>query len=157
MATCRYSQPTPAARSRRLPVIQCEGLAIRPSFLISRCSRSRASLPRKDSYAYFSTPGANNGMLHAKQGVSDLLRAYFFLKSADNPDNHPHRLASASATELAKLATYYIMNMSETMATTVAPMMPTKEQVVRELWLSASELEVYTREYERTGFQGGLN
>lgn len=113
--------------------------------------------PRKDSYAYFSTPGANNDMLHAKQGVSDLLRAYFFLKSADNPDNRPHRLASASATELAKLPTYYIMDLNETMATTVAPLMPTKEQVTRQLWLSASELEVYASEYERTGFQGGLN
>jgi pimeloyl-ACP methyl ester carboxylesterase len=96
-------------------------------------------------------------MLHAKQGVSDFLRAYFFLKSADYPDNHPHPLTSASATELAKLPTYYIMDLNETMATTVAPLMPTKEQVAKERWLPASELEVYASEYERTGFQGGLN
>ena len=113
--------------------------------------------PRKESYAYFSTPSANNDMLHAKQGVSDFLRAYFFLKSADYPDNHPHPLTSASATELAKLPTYYIMDLNETMATTVAPLMPTKEQVAKERWLPASELEVYASEYERTGFQGGLN
>lgn len=113
--------------------------------------------PRKDSYFYFSTPSANSDMLHAPQGLSDFLRAYFFLKSADYPDNHPHPLASASAMELAKLPTYYIMNLNETIATTVARLMPTKEQVARELWLSASELEVYASEYERTGFQGGLN
>jgi pimeloyl-ACP methyl ester carboxylesterase len=113
--------------------------------------------PRKDSYVYFATPSANDDMLHAKQGLSDFLRAYFFLKSADNSDNHPHRLTSASAAELAKLPTYYIMNLNETMATTVAPLMPTKEQVAKELWLTASELEVYVSEYERTGFQGGLN
>jgi pimeloyl-ACP methyl ester carboxylesterase len=113
--------------------------------------------PRKDSYAYFSTPSAAEDMLHAKQGLSDFLRAYFFVKSADYPDNHPHRLASASPAELAKLPTYYIMNLNETMATTVAPLIPTKEQIASELWLSASELEVYASEYERTGFQGGLN
>jgi hypothetical protein len=49
------------------------------------------------------------------------------------------------------------MDLNETMATTVAPLMPTKEQVSKELWLPASELEVYASEYERTGFQGGLN
>ena len=49
------------------------------------------------------------------------------------------------------------MNLNETMATTVAPLMPTKEQIASELWLSASELEVYASEHERTGFQGGLN
>jgi pimeloyl-ACP methyl ester carboxylesterase len=113
--------------------------------------------PRKDSYAYFSTPSANNDMLHAKQGVSEFLRAYFFLKSADNRDNRPHPLLSASATELAKLPTYYIMDLSETMATTVAPLMPTKEQVANERWLPAYELEVYASEWERTGFQGALN
>ena len=105
--------------------------------------------PRKDSYAYFSTPSANEDMLHAKQGLSDFLRAYFFVKSADYPNNHPHRLKSASPAELAKLPAYYIMNLNETMATTVAPLMPTKEQVASELWLSASEREVYASEYER--------
>ncbi len=113
--------------------------------------------PRKDSYAYFSTPSANADMWQAQQGLSAFLRAYFFLKSADNPAHPPHPLASAAATELAKLPTYYIMDLQETMATTVAPLMPTQEQIAGEQWLTASELEVYTSEYTRTGFQGGLN
>lgn len=113
--------------------------------------------PRKDSYAYFSTPNANHDILQAKQGLSDFLRAYFFLKSADNPANQPHPLPSAAATELATLPTYYIMDLHETMATTVAPLMPTPEQVAAEWWLPASELAVYASEFARTGFQGALN
>lgn len=113
--------------------------------------------PRKDSYSYFSTPEANNDMLQAKQGLSDFLRAYFYLKSADNPDNHPHPLASASAEELAKLPTYYIMNLDETMAATVAPGMPDKGKIAKEHWLPESELSIYVSEFKRTGFQGALN
>lgn len=113
--------------------------------------------PRKDSYSYFATPSANHDMWQAKQGLSDFLRAYFFLKSADNPAHPPQPLASAAATELAKLPTYYIMDLQETMATTVAPLMPTEAQVAHMHWLSVSDLAVYVREYTRTGFQGALN
>jgi phytoene dehydrogenase-like protein len=66
--------------------------------------------PRKDSMAFFSTPEANADMLHAPQGLHDFLRAYYHVKSADWPENLPHPLTSGSATELATLPTYYIMD-----------------------------------------------
>ena len=81
--------------------------------------------PRQDSMAWFGTPGANDDMLHAPQGLRDFLRAYFHVKSADWSGNHPHPLATGSAAELATLPTYYIMNQGVGMAAAVAPDMPT--------------------------------
>ena len=43
------------------------------------------------------------------------------------------------------------------MALTVAPQMPSPEQIASCTWLSEDELAVYSAEYGRTGFQGGLN
>jgi pimeloyl-ACP methyl ester carboxylesterase len=113
--------------------------------------------PRKDSNAFFSSRGANADMLHAPQGLHDFLRAYYHVKSADWPENHPHQLASGSASELATVPTYYIMDRNVGMATTVAPYMPTTAQVAANPWLPDREFEVYARSFERTGFQGGLN
>jgi pimeloyl-ACP methyl ester carboxylesterase len=113
--------------------------------------------PRRDSNAFFSSRGANADMLHAPQGLHDFLRAYYHVKSADWPENHPHQLASGSASELATLPTYYIMDRNLGMAATVAPDMPTAAQVAANRWLPDRELAVYVRAFERTGFQGGLN
>jgi pimeloyl-ACP methyl ester carboxylesterase len=113
--------------------------------------------PRKDSNAFFSSRGANADMLHAPQGLHDFLRAYYHAKSADWPKNHPHRLASGSASELATVPTYYIMDRNVGMAATVTPYMPTAAQVAANHWLPDRELAVYVHAFERTGFQGGLN
>jgi pimeloyl-ACP methyl ester carboxylesterase len=113
--------------------------------------------PRKDSFAFFSSRGANADMLHAPQGLHDFLRAYFHVKSADWPENHPHPLTSGSASELATLPTYYIMDRSAGMAATVAPDMPSSKVVATNHWLPDRELAVYVRAFQRTGFQGGLN
>jgi pimeloyl-ACP methyl ester carboxylesterase len=113
--------------------------------------------PRKDSNAFFSSRGANADMLHAPQGLRDFLRAYYHVKSADWPENHPHPLTSGSASELATVPTYYIMDRDVGMAATVAPSMPTAAQVAANRWLTDRELAVYVRAFERTGFQGGLN
>jgi pimeloyl-ACP methyl ester carboxylesterase len=113
--------------------------------------------PRKDSTAFFSTPEANADMLHAPQGLHDFLRAYYHVKSADCPENHPHQLASGSASELTTLPGYYIMDRDLGMAATVAPYMPTTAQIAANHWLPDQELAVYVRAFERTGFQGGLN
>jgi pimeloyl-ACP methyl ester carboxylesterase len=43
------------------------------------------------------------------------------------------------------------------MAATVAAEMPTPEQIAANRWLPDAELRFYSSEYERTGFQGGLN
>jgi pimeloyl-ACP methyl ester carboxylesterase len=113
--------------------------------------------PRKDSMAYFSTPQANDDMWHAPQGLPDFLRAYYHVKSADWPHNHPHPLATGTAAELATLPTYYIMDRSLGMAETVAPHMPSPARVSANAWLTDEELSVYADAFRRTGFQGGLN
>ena len=84
------------------------------------------------------------------------MRAYYHHKSADWADNRPYRLASWSASELAKMPTYYVMDLHETMAQTVAHEMPSAEAIAACRWLPDHELRVYSAEYGRTGFQGGL-
>ena len=53
--------------------------------------------------------------------------------------------------------TYYIMDLGDGMAETVAKHMPTEAEINTNTWLPDDELAVYTQEYGRTGFQGGLN
>ena len=112
--------------------------------------------PRKHYHWYYSTREANADMWLAPQGVHDFLRAYYHHKSADWKDNQPYPLTSWSAGELAKLPTYYVMDLAKTMAETVAEEMPPKEAIAANAWLPDHELAVYSAEYQRTGFQGGL-
>jgi pimeloyl-ACP methyl ester carboxylesterase len=112
--------------------------------------------PRKHYQWYYSTRPANNDMWHCKQGVHDFLRAYYHHKSADWVENRPYRLAGWTATELAKMPTYYIMDLDQDMAATVARHMPSPEAIARCTWLTEAELRVYSGEYQRNGFQGGL-
>ncbi len=112
--------------------------------------------PRKHYQWYYSTPAANEEMWRAPQGVHAFLRAYFHMKSADWPGNQPAPLRSWTATELAKLPTYYIMDASLGMAETVATEMPSEDAIAGCTWLTEAELAVYSGEYCRTGFQGGL-
>src|SRR6202012_666162 len=92
----------------------------------------------------------------SRQGLHAFLRAYYHHKSADWPGNRPFRLAAATASELARLPTYYIMDLDRDMPRTVAAEMPSAEAIAACRWLPDSELQVYSSEYERTGFQGGL-
>jgi len=112
--------------------------------------------PRKHYQWYYSTREANADMWRCAQGVHAFLRAYFHVKSADWKGNKPFRLSSWSAAELAKMPTYYIMDLDKTMAETVAPEMPSAAEVAACRWLPEDELAVYSSEYARTGFQGGL-
>jgi pimeloyl-ACP methyl ester carboxylesterase len=112
--------------------------------------------PRKHYHWYYSMREANDDMWRAPQGVHDFLRAYYHHKSADWKGNQPHALKSWSADELAKLPTYYVMDLARTMAETVAEEMPSKDQITANAWLPDRELAVYSAEYQRTGFQGGL-
>jgi pimeloyl-ACP methyl ester carboxylesterase len=48
------------------------------------------------------------------------------------------------------------MDLAKTMPETVAEEMPSKELVAANTWLPDDELAVYSAEYRRTGFQGGL-
>ncbi|MFM9846958.1 MAG: alpha/beta hydrolase [Hyphomicrobiaceae bacterium] len=112
--------------------------------------------PRKHYQWYYSTREADANMRNCPQGLHAFLRAYYHHKSADWPDNKPHKLTSWSAAELAKMPTYYIMDLAKDMAETVAPEMPNERQIAECRWLPDDELHVYSSEYERTGFQGGL-
>lgn len=112
--------------------------------------------PRKHYHAYYSTRAANADMLHCPQGVHAFLRAYYHHKSADWEGNRPFPLSGWTARELEKLPTYYVMDRHETMAQAVAREMPSPEQVAACTWLRERELGVYSAEFARTGFQGGL-
>ena len=113
--------------------------------------------PRKHYQWWYSTRPANAAMWHCKQGVHDFLRAYYHHKSADWQANKPHRLAGWTASELAKMPTYYIMDLADDMPSAVAKEMPSPAEIAACTWLPDSELAVYAGEYRRNGFQGGLN
>ena len=113
--------------------------------------------PRKHYQRYYQTPNANEDMWHATQGLSNFIRAYYHHKSADWRENVPYRLAGRTAVEWAKMPTYYIMDLNMNMAETVAEHMPSAVEISRNSWLPDDALSVYTTEYGRTGFQGGLN
>lgn len=121
--------------------------------------KALAALPRSRQHYwwYSATSGANENMWHARQGVHDLLRAMYYYKSADWPGNKPFALKAWTASELAKMPTYYIMDRDQGIAETMAAHMPSPAQIVACRWLTEADLQVYTMEYARTGFQGGLN
>ena len=113
--------------------------------------------PRKHYQRYYTTRQADNNMRGAPQGIHAFLRAYYHYKSADWEGNRPFRLSARTASEMAKMPTYYIMDLTDGMAETVAKHMPSKEEIAANSWLPDSELRVYSEEFTRTGFQGGLN
>ena len=112
--------------------------------------------PRKHYQKYFASREANENMWHAPQGVHAFLRAYYHMKSADWKQNTPFPLKARTATEWAKLPGYYVMDLTKGMAETVASEMPSVAEISACKWLTEDELRVYSGEYQRTGFQGGL-
>ena len=112
--------------------------------------------PRKHYQWYYSTREADPDMHHAPQGVHDFMRAYYHHKSADWKANKPYPLKSWTADEIAKLPTYYVMDLAKDMAAAVAEEMPSAAEIAANTWLPDSELAYYAAEYQRTGFQGGL-
>src|SRR5580765_638958 len=139
------------------------GTADAPASKAAGDSRERAyddleklTPPRVYYQRYYATREANANMQRAKQGVHAFLRAYYHMKSADWKGNHPAPLAARTASEWAKLPRYYIMDLDKGMAETVAPEMPSAAAIAANTWLPDAELRVYSTEYGRTGFQGGL-
>jgi pimeloyl-ACP methyl ester carboxylesterase len=112
---------------------------------------------RKYYQLYYTTREADDDMRFCAQGIHDFLRAYYHHKSADWPGNRPFPLGEMTAEALAQLPTYYVMNSGETMAETVAPEMPSAAAIAACRWLADDELRIYSAEFARTGFQGGLN
>ena len=124
-----------------------------PKFLADLAALDR---PRKHYHWYYSTREANDNMRNARYGLHAFLRAYYHHKSADWKQNQPFRLKAWSAEELANLPTYYIMDLHKGMAETVAAEMPSASEIAACQWLTEDELRVYSAEFARTGFQGGL-
>ncbi len=116
--------------------------------------------PRQHYQHYFSSAAAAQHLNQPPQGVHDFLRAYYHHKSADWPGHHSHHrpqsLPGWTAESLALLPTYYVMDLGATMPGTVAPHMPSPAQVASNHWLPDTALKVYSAEYGRTGFDGGL-
>ena len=116
----------------------------------------RLAPPKKHYQRYFSTREANDDMWHPPQGLHSFLRAYHHMKSADWKGNEPFPLKTWTAEELAKLPHYYVMDLDKGMPEIVSPHMPSSEEIAACKWLPEDELRVYSDEYGRTGFQGGL-
>ena len=112
--------------------------------------------PRKHYQAYYSTRAANADMQDCPQGIHAFLRAYYHCKSADWKQNTPFPLTSWAAAELAKMPKYYIMDLDSGMADTVAEMAPAAAEISACAWLPDEELQVYSGEFARRSFQGGL-
>ena len=133
-----------------------DGNATKPSDVNIHEELAALPRPRKHYQWYYSTREANENMWKCPQGVHDFLRAYYHHKSADWKNNNPFALKSWSAGELEKMPTYYIMDLDKGMAETVAPEMPSASGIAANKWLPDEELSVYSAEYRRNGFQGGL-
>jgi pimeloyl-ACP methyl ester carboxylesterase len=118
-----------------------------------------AALPRPRMHYTdnLQTREAAEDFWHPPQGLKDFLRAYHHFKSADWPGNRPYRLASRSAETMAQMPEYYILDLDKTVSETVAPHMPTPDQIAANTWLPDRDLDVYVEEFDRTGFQGGMN
>jgi pimeloyl-ACP methyl ester carboxylesterase len=112
--------------------------------------------PRKYYQNHQRTPGANNDMLHAPQGLHAFFRAYYHYKSADWKENNPRPLKARTAEEMAQIPTYYVMEKDKSMAETVAPFMPSAAEIAACKWLTESDVAVYASEYTRTQFTGAL-
>ena len=112
--------------------------------------------PRMHYQRYYQTREANENLWHSPQGIHAFLRGYYHFKSADWTDNRPHRLPSAAAEHMATMPTYYVMDLGNGMAETVAEVMPSAAEIAANPRLIESELAVYAEEFGRTGFQGGL-
>ncbi|KAI0659708.1 alpha/beta-hydrolase [Cubamyces menziesii] len=131
--------------------------AIFPATLVEG-ALAKLDPPRKHYMLYYSTPQANEDVWHAPQGLHAFFRGYFHIKSADWAGNDPHPI-EATGEGLATMPHYYIMPRSANMAQVAQAGAPLQQEVDEKSsrWLPDEELAVYVREYERTGFQGGLN
>jgi pimeloyl-ACP methyl ester carboxylesterase len=112
--------------------------------------------PRKHYQSYYCTRAADANMHDCRQGLHAFLRAYYHFKSAAWRQNNPFPLESGGAAQLAKMPKYYIMDLNKGMAETVAEQAPSEAEIAACSWLPEHELAVYSGEFSRTRFQGGL-
>jgi len=94
-------------------------------------------------------------MRDCAQGLRAFFRGYLYYKSADWKGNKPFPLNARTAEEMAKMPTYYVIELGKGMCETVAENMPTARELAANKWLT--DEDVFATEYARTGFQGALN
>ncbi|MBX2882007.1 MAG: alpha/beta hydrolase [Granulosicoccus sp.] len=133
------------------------GSDVPPTMKALDAALSRLDPPRKHYQHYFCTPEANTDMCRSGVHLERFLRAYFHFKSADWPGNTPQRLVSWDAGELGRMPVYYIMERDKTMVESVAQYEPDAEHTARCKWMTPADMAFYSGEFDRTGFQGGLN
>jgi len=151
------SVSTPFLGDSALPLGTADNHRSQPAHVDIEKELAALPRPRKHYAWYYATRGANEDMWHAPQGVHDLLREYYYYKSADWKGNRPFPLTGWTASELAKMPTYYIMDLGMGVAATMAQYQPSPAQVAACKWMTEADLQVYSQEFQRTGFQGGLN
>ncbi|KAL1310660.1 hypothetical protein AAFC00_000927 [Neodothiora populina] len=152
-----HAPPTPpfAVPLSQKPLVERD--KVTGSSIDIQADLARLNPPRKHYKWYNSTAPAARDWETPKQGLHEFLRGYFHLKSADWKHNNPHPLKEWSAKELEQMPHYYIMPLDMTMPETVAREMDDEDDRLTTRWLSDADLAVYVREWQRTGFQGGLN
>ena len=121
--------------------------------------------PRKYYMDYFCSSAANRDMFgepaneqlaeEDRRKLKEFLRGYFYVKAADWPINDPHPISDYHLFHQ-HIPRYYIMPFQATMPQTVDSLAH-DYPVATSRWLSDPELDFYAAEFERTGFQGGLN
>lgn len=112
--------------------------------------------PRKYYQRYYATRAADPNLRNCPQGLHAFFRAYWHYKSADWSGNKPFPL-QASAQEMARMPSYYVMDLEKGMCETALEFMPGAKEIAACKWLTDAEVDVYASEYARTGFQGALN
>jgi pimeloyl-ACP methyl ester carboxylesterase len=150
---------SPFAGAPSLPFNAADASHVAVSAPVDHLDEDLAALqpPRKYYQHYYMTRPANENIWHPPQGIHDFLRAYYHMKSADWKQNAPFPLKARTASEWAKLPRYYVMDLDKGMAETVSSEMPSPQAIASCQWLPDPELNVYSSEYARTGFQAGLN
>ena len=152
------SAPFPGTPTFAFDTANGSASTIPPSTTLRQLAAALAELnpPRTIYQQYLSTREANDDLSHPPQGLHRFLRTFFHVKSADWAGNEPHPIPLPTAEAFAQLPTYYVMERGKTMPENVTPFEPSAEEVAACQWLTEPELSVYTEEYGRTGFQGGL-
>ena len=113
--------------------------------------------PRKHYQRYYSTREANDNMWKAPQGVHAFLRAYYHMKSADWKQNRPAPLKARTAERVGQAAALLRDGSGQGDGRDRrARRCRRRPQIAASQWLPDEDLRVYSNEYGRTGFQGGL-
>lgn len=118
-----------------------------------------AALPRPRKYyqRFYTTREANSNLRECPRGLRAFFRGYYYQKSADWKENQPFPLKARSAEEMAKMPTYYVMDLHKGMCETALEHMPSAAGIAACKWFTEDDVDVYATEFGRTGFQGALN